>query len=209
MRPLIVYGAGTYAAPVVELARAADFDVVCIVADHVEHPGQDILGVPVQPARALGSYPPGMSMAVAIGNAAHRLRIQAHLAAQGYDLPALVHPRAFVSPSAHIGDGVLVHQMASIWSEVVLESGTIVSPAATVAHHSTIGRGTLISTNANIGAGVSVGPRTFVGIGACVSTGVKTISSDTVIGAGAVVVRDIQDSGGTYVGVPARRLATA
>jgi acetyltransferase-like isoleucine patch superfamily enzyme len=43
-----------------------------------------------------------------------------------------------------------------------------------------------------------------VGIGATVSNGL-TVCGDCMIGAGAVVVKNI-DAPGTYVGVPARRM---
>ena len=48
---------------------------------------------------------------------------------------------------------------------------------------------------------VRVGERSWVGAGAVVSNNI-TICADCVIGAGAVVVRNI-DKQGTYIGVPA------
>jgi len=51
---------------------------------------------------------------------------------------------------------------------------------------------------------VKVGKYTMIGAGATVSNNVS-ICADCMIGAGAVVVKDIVDSG-TYVGVPARKL---
>ena len=60
-----------------------------------------------------------------------------------------------------------------------------------------------ISPNASIGGAVSVGELTHVGIGAVVKNNIS-IASECVIGAGAVVVKDIIDKG-IYVGVPARK----
>ena len=51
---------------------------------------------------------------------------------------------------------------------------------------------------------VTLGKSTWVGIGATVSNN-TTICGGCMIGAGAVVVKDILEPG-TYVGVPARRL---
>lgn len=51
---------------------------------------------------------------------------------------------------------------------------------------------------------VKVGRGSWLGIGSIVSNNVNIIS-DSKIGAGAVVVRDITEPG-TYVGVPVRRI---
>ena len=48
-----------------------------------------------------------------------------------------------------------------------------------------------------------IGEFTFVGSGAVVANGVS-IANNVVIGAGAVVCSDINDSG-TYIGMPARK----
>ena len=50
---------------------------------------------------------------------------------------------------------------------------------------------------------VEVGNRTWVGAGATVSNNIS-ICDDCMIGAGAVVVKDIKERG-TYIGVPARK----
>jgi serine acetyltransferase len=47
------------------------------------------------------------------------------------------------------------------------------------------------------------GDRVFVGIGASIVNNVS-ICDDVIIGAGGVVIKDI-DEKGTYVGVPARK----
>lgn len=51
---------------------------------------------------------------------------------------------------------------------------------------------------------IQIGTRTWIGAGATVINNVK-ICSDCMIGAGAVIVGDINERG-TYVGVPAKRI---
>ena len=48
-----------------------------------------------------------------------------------------------------------------------------------------------------------MGEKTWIGIGSVVSNNID-ICSDCMIGAGAVVVKNIDESG-TYIGVPARK----
>ncbi len=50
-----------------------------------------------------------------------------------------------------------------------------------------------------------IGARTWIGIGGIISNNIS-LCGDVVIGAGAVVVRNI-DKAGTYVGVPARKIS--
>ena len=45
---------------------------------------------------------------------------------------------------------------------------------------------------------------THIGVGACVKNNIN-IAPNCTIGAGAVVVKDISESG-TYIGVPARKM---
>lgn len=56
----------------------------------------------------------------------------------------------------------------------------------------------------NIFGKVHVGSCTDIGTGTKIIQGVR-ICPECVIGAGAVVVRDIEEKG-TYVGIPARRI---
>ena len=47
--------------------------------------------------------------------------------------------------------------------------------------------------------------RVFVGMGSTIVTGVKVIGQDSIIGAGAVVLNDV-DEKSVYVGVPAKKI---
>jgi serine acetyltransferase len=73
-----------------------------------------------------------------------------------------------------------------------------------VEHDNVIGDYVHISPRAALGGTVSVGACSHVGIGATVKNNVD-ICDNCVIGAGAVVVKNICE-GGTYVGVPARKM---
>ena len=59
-----------------------------------------------------------------------------------------------------------------------------------------------VSVGSHVAGTVQVGDRTWIGIGSAVSNNLS-ICNDCMIGAGAVVVKDI-DEPGTYIGVPAR-----
>lgn len=54
-----------------------------------------------------------------------------------------------------------------------------------------------------MGAGIEVREGAYIGIGATIMTGVRTVGAYAVVGAGAVVIRDVPDQA-TVAGVPAK-----
>jgi len=74
-----------------------------------------------------------------------------------------------------------------------------------VGHDTVVWAGTYVAPNAAVSGRCVLGARVRVGAGA---TGIDhvRIGDDVTLGAGAGAVRDLLETG-TYVGVPARRLA--
>lgn len=82
--------------------------------------------------------------------------------------------------------------------------GCIVNTGSTVDHDCIIEDYVHISPGTNIAGGVFVGEETWLGIGSKVINNIKIIKG-CKIGAGSVVVKDINKAG-TYVGVPVRNI---
>ena len=139
---------------------------------------------------------------VAIGNAAVRLQWLPRLAAAGYELPVVIHPTAWVSPSAQLGIGSVVFAQAAIQAQAVIGCGAILNTGCSVDHDAKLGDGVHICPGARLAGEVQVGERSWIGIGASVIQQIR-IGTDVTIGAGAAVVRDLPD-GVTALGVPAR-----
>ena len=139
---------------------------------------------------------------VGIGDNASRLGLQRELEDAGCHLPALVHPRAWVSPDASIGAGSVVFAGGMVNIGAHLGDAVIVNTGATVDHDCILAEGVHLSPGVHLGGNVTIGPRSWLGLGAVVRNGV-VIGSDAMIGAGAAVVSDLAD-GITVVGVPAR-----
>ena len=144
---------------------------------------------------------------VAIGDAAVRLQWLPRLAVVGYELPVLIHPTAWLSPSARVGGGSVVFAHAAIQAQVLIGSAAILNTGCSVDHDVQLGDGVHICPGARLAGEVQVGDRSWIGIGASVIQQIR-IGADVRVGAGAAVVRDLPD-GVTAVGVPARVLPTA
>lgn len=143
-------------------------------------------------------------MAVAIGNAAVRERLQERFEAMGKRFPVLVHPSAVIAGDVLIGDGTVVMAGAIINPGCVIGKGCIINSNALVEHDSSISDYVHVSCGAMLAGTVHVGARTWLGVGAVVRNNINIVG-DCMIGAGTVVVRDITERG-TYIGVPARRM---
>lgn len=208
-----VLGAGGHAKVTADIIRALNFTLTGLVDQLAE-----MLQVQVDPGggqvlmtqdnffthiATTNSLPHGATYAiVAIGHNAVRLQLSDEL---GERLaPALIDPRAIISPSARIGDGstvlpgVIVNAAARIGRAAILNSGCIIE------HDCVLADGVHISPGATLCGNVSVGARSWVGAGSTVIPGV-TIGEDVVVGAGSTVIRDVP-SGAKVVGVPARAL---
>lgn len=116
----------------------------------------------------------------------------------------LVHPSAFIDPSAHLGAGCQVMPRAVVHKFVVVGEDVIINTAAVVDHECTIGDGAHIMGGAAISGRVQVGRFASVGTNATVLPDIR-IGEGAYIGAGAVVTRDVPDWT-VVAGAPARAL---
>lgn len=114
----------------------------------------------------------------------------------------LVHPSAYVDPSAKLGDGIFILPGSTVDTHVVLGDNVLLNTGVVIAHDSIIG------AHSFCGPAVAIAGKTY--IGACCILGINAtiidhleICSGTRIAAGAVVNQSI-DQPGMYAGVPAQ-----
>lgn len=104
---------------------------------------------------------------------------------------------ARVSPHARVGEGTVVLHHALVNAGADVGSNCIVNSGAIVEHDCQVGDFTHISTNATVNGGCRIGRRCFIGSGTVVAQGV-TIADDVVVGAGSLVLHDIESAGVYY-----------
>lgn len=141
---------------------------------------------------------------IAIGNNATREKIQEKLEAEGASISVLIHPNAVIGEQVRFGVGTVVMAGTVINCCTKIGKGCIINTGATIDHDNLVEDYVHISPGVNIAGTVKIGKGTWLGIGSKVSNNLN-ICSGCKVGAGAVVVKDINKSG-TYVGVPARRV---
>lgn len=141
---------------------------------------------------------------VGIGNNAIREKIQERLEDYGASIPVLIHPEAVIGEQVELGVGTVIMARAVVNCCTKIGKGSIINTGATIDHDNLIEDYVHISPGVHTAGTVKIGKCTWLGIGSVVSNNVN-ITSGCKIGAGAVVVKDINEAG-TYIGVPAKQI---
>ena len=141
---------------------------------------------------------------VAIGNSEVREKITNNLVSGGAKVVSIIHPSAIIGSNVSIGDGTFVAPGAVINTGTTIGKGVIVNTCSSVDHDCIVEDFCHISVGARVAGTVEIGHGTFLCAGSTVVNN-HFICSNCVIGAGAVVIKDITESG-TYVGVPAEKI---
>ncbi len=154
---LLIIGAGIYSLIAAEIAEDMGVFGSIDFADDARQfsvSGKTVIGTTAQLDQLLKQY---HFVVVAIGNPQVRMGLISRLEQnENCRIATLISPRAYVSPSAKIGEGCIIEPMAAVHSKCVLESGCFISAGAVVNHESKCCRGVHIDCNATVMGGSTV-----------------------------------------------------
>lgn len=205
----IIIGAGTYGEVYLAYLQEAGVEIIGFLDDNKDLHGSLVKGIRVLGSIDLLPYLRDVYQVEAvycpIGN--NKLRTQFLSLAKhlGYQIPNFIHSSVIISPSVVLGEGVYILLNTSIMPYVTIKNYVMISMNSNIAHHSVLEEGTFISTGVNFGASIVAHKYSYIGISATIMTGVKELGEDCLIGAGAVVIKDIPDNA-VVAGVPAKIL---
>lgn len=185
MKRVLIVGAGGHGRAVAEmLSSSHEYEIAGFVDDAATDAIWDrpILGPTTVP---LDGYLAHAGAAiVAIGNNRVREGLQARLRAAGFEMITAVHPRAFVAPSAIVGEGSAIMAGAVVGTEARVGAGVIVNVGAAVDHHCQVHDFAHLGTGSSMAGGSILGPRAWLQAGAALGYGV-CIAADEVLMPGA------------------------
>ena len=200
MKSLIILGAGGHGKVVAETALISNKFKRISFLDDFYNPNSDkfvFQGIPLigklSSSKNLLSKENFDSAIVAFGDPNLRLNWINKLDIYGYEIPKIIHPSAWISPSSIIKKGTVIFAQAAIQSNVTIGMGSIINTASSVDHDSFLSEGVHICPGARVAGNVIIGSKSIIGIGSSINKGIK-IGSDVIVGAGAAVVRNINDN---------------
>jgi UDP-perosamine 4-acetyltransferase len=189
------------------LCTASEIELVGLIDDYAENAGREISGLSVIGTSADLHRLRGEGLEAAVfgfGAARGRAAALSALEEAALALPVLVHPTAFVAPSAELGPGCQLLARAYVGPGARVGHGALVNTGAIVEHDVEVGDAAVIDPGAVVAGRVNVGSEAEVGAGAVVLPDTQ-VGVGAIVGAGAVVTRDVPENR-TVVGMPARVL---
>jgi sugar O-acyltransferase (sialic acid O-acetyltransferase NeuD family) len=191
MRVAIV-GAGGYGRVVLDVLLASGFGdrVLGFYDDAHAALSGEIRGVPILGdigmLKSMLSVEP-VHVVVAITDNGARLRVANSLRSLGAQFLSAVHPAAYVSEAAVVGDGCVLAAGAVVHPDAAVGSHCFLGPRSVVDRDAEVGAGSWISAGAVVGSGARVGAQVVLGHNS--SVGRKAVV-DAEVGALQHVVRE-------------------
>lgn len=195
---IVLIGAGGHAKVVIGALRACGYEVSAAYDTTPEKWGGCCHGVPILPFAEFASAA-GREVFLAIGANQARRALDRQLNPLS---PVVIHPAAWVDPSARLAPGTLVCAGAVIQAEAVVGRHAIINTGASLDHNCVLADYVHVAPGARLAGSVTVGEGALLGVGSAFLPGVR-IGAWATIGVGAAVVSDVPD-GVIARGVPAR-----
>ena len=210
MAELILFGTGHEAA-VAQYYFDCDSNhrVAAFTVDGDRMTGSTLLNRPVVAFEEVAeAFPPDRyKMHVPIAyTRVNKLRAEKYHAAKvmGYELVTYISSKATVWADLQIGDNGYVAEKVVIQPYARIGNDVVINPGSHIGHHTVVMDHCFLSVNVTILGAVTVEPYCMFGGNATVRN-LITVARESVVGAGAHVLRDTQERG-VYAAYPARLL---
>lgn len=213
--PLVIFGLSNILSDLFDCALARGLQLSKVVEHHPEQVDERSLSLAARlqalsahctppQVQAMAQFTPAMGEVYLLGPTTPTREQLAQELTQRFGLrfTTLVHPTAYVSPLATLGQGVFVGANSVIGPGAVLEDHVFINRGVTIGHDTRIGAYSRVQPGANVGGLSQVGRGVTVAIGATLIERL-VVGDHAFIGAGAVAVGDVEP-GTLVVGVPAK-----
>lgn len=210
MRKILIFGAGGFGREVQWLIECINqknptWTIEGYLDDGVE-PGTEVNGYQVLGGiEKLRDFDENIAVVCAVGSARVREIIINRIKEMGnYQFPNLIHPDVQMSDSVTFGEGNIICAGNILTVNIEVKDFVIINLSCTVGHDAVLESFVTVYPGVNISGCTIMHKGVELGTGSKIIQGIE-VAEKSIIGAGAVVVRDITEAG-TYAGVPAKKI---
>jgi sugar O-acyltransferase (sialic acid O-acetyltransferase NeuD family) len=203
---IIIFGSSGHARSIAEILERLDYEIVGFIDSYLPK-GQKVLSY-----KTIGSEKVLFDckknygtnkVIIGVGDIQGRKKVVEKIRKINPDIifPTIISPKATVSKHTIIREGTVIFSNSFINVECKIGKFCVINTASIVEHNTQICDFCTISPAVNIGGDVKIGECSFIGSSATIIQK-RTIGKHVVIGAGAIVTRNIPDNV-LAVGMPA------
>ena len=205
----VILGAGSYGEVFLNYLKEQGFNIVGFYDDNKDNKGKLVHNTPI-----LGTFKDLLTNEVKnkidcifcpIGDNKIRTKYLKKLYDFGYEIPNFIHESVIYDKDCIQGKGIYLLPGVIIMPHAKIKDYVIVSMGSKIAHHTLLEKGVFISTGVNVGANITINEKAFLGISSTIMTGVSDIGKNTIVGCGAVVIKNVPPHH-IVAGLPAKTL---
>ena len=202
-KDVIIIGAGGHAKVIADIIYKSGDNLIGFLDDNLANKGKEIyLGKKVLgTTKDIENYNKNYFI-IGIGNNSIRKKINNE---NNLKLYTAIHPSAIIAEDVKIGTGSVIMAGVVINPGTVIGKNCIINTCSSLDHDNLLEDYVHISPGAHLAGTVSVKEGTWICTGATIINNI-TIAQNNIIGAGSVVIKDINEENGTYVGVPVKKV---
>ena len=209
MKDLYIVGAGGFGREVAWLVeRINKTDKIWNIKGFIENKkeliGSDINGYKIVGDNEYLKQQKNAYVVLAIGSSQRKKQIIEELKNCDLKFATLVDPSVIKSDLVNIGKGTIICAGTIITVNANIGNFVTINLDCTVGHDAVINDYVTVYPSVNISGQTNIGECTEIGTGTQIIQGLS-ISDNCIIGAGAVITKNLTESG-TYVGVPVKKI---
>jgi sugar O-acyltransferase (sialic acid O-acetyltransferase NeuD family) len=207
MIDVVIVGAGGFGREVLQYVRdtydpVSDVRVKGFLDDDPDAARHIDLGVPV--LGTTGDYEPAPAdrLLIAVGEPSLRRSLRERLHDRGARFFSLIHPLAYVAPTARVGVGCIISPFATVGTLADIGEHVALTFYASVGHDASVCSYTVLSPHSVTNGGSTLGEAAFLGAHAVVNP-LRRVGDGAKVAAGSVVYHDVP-AGVIALGNPAK-----
>ncbi|UKL29997.1 NeuD/PglB/VioB family sugar acetyltransferase protein [Bacillus phage PK1] len=212
MKKIVIFGSGGFAREVhqiiddinfhIELANI-QYEFLGFLDGNAENHGKEVHGYPVLGGINWLVENPSVEVVVAIGNPAVKRKVVSEIKSRtSNSFVTLIHPSVIIGQNVTVGEGSVLCANTTITTDISIGEHVILNLDCTVGHDAVIEDYVTAAPSVNVSGNVRVGEGCDLGTNSVVIQG-KEIGEWSIVGAGAVVIRDVP-ANTTSVGNPSK-----